>query len=73
MPPPGEDDMPYDRLLAAAPRVVVFAAVWVVIEWVRGWLFTGFAWNPMGTIWSETRTPFGLPIIQIAALIGELR
>lgn len=25
-----------------------FAAAWIVFEWTRGWLFTGFAWNPLG-------------------------
>ncbi|MEE4453914.1 apolipoprotein N-acyltransferase [Novosphingobium resinovorum] len=25
-----------------------FAAAWIVTEWMRGWVFTGFAWNPIG-------------------------
>ena len=49
---------------------VLFAAAWTVVEWVRGWLFTGFAWNPMATVWSETFTPVGLPMIQVTTLIG---
>lgn len=27
---------------------LAFTACWIVSEWLRGWLFTGFAWNPMG-------------------------
>jgi apolipoprotein N-acyltransferase len=27
-----------------------FAASWIVAEWLRGWMFTGFAWNPFGVI-----------------------
>ena len=25
-----------------------FAAAWIVSEWLRAWVFTGFAWNPLG-------------------------
>jgi len=28
--------------------VLAFAAAWIVSEWLRGWVFTGFAWNPLG-------------------------
>jgi apolipoprotein N-acyltransferase len=29
------------------PLVPVFAATWIVSEWLRAWVFTGFAWNPL--------------------------
>ncbi|MBX7199289.1 MAG: apolipoprotein N-acyltransferase [Rhodospirillaceae bacterium] len=69
-PPPGRDDLPYERFAVYVPRVLFFASAWTVIEWVRGWLFTGFAWNPISTVWSEEMTPVGLPMIQVTALIG---
>jgi apolipoprotein N-acyltransferase len=28
--------------------VLAFAAAWIVTEWLRAGLFTGFAWNPVG-------------------------
>lgn len=30
--------------------VVLFSGCWTLSEWLRGWLFTGFAWNPFGII-----------------------
>lgn len=33
------------RPLAVIPA---FAGAWIVAEWLRGWVFTGFPWNPLG-------------------------
>ena len=46
-------------------RVLVFAAMWVFFEWVRSWIFTGFPWNLIGSIWT-----FSDAIIQFAAFAG---
>lgn len=43
------------------------AAVWTGLEWLRGWLFTGFGWNTLGVGFHET------PVIaQAADLFGAL-
>ncbi len=46
-------------------RYLLFVVSWVVMEWVRGWLFTGFPWNLIGTIWA-----FDDAMIQPAAFVG---
>jgi apolipoprotein N-acyltransferase len=30
--------------------VLLFAAAWIVTEWLRATMFTGFAWNPVGVV-----------------------
>jgi apolipoprotein N-acyltransferase len=49
-----------DRLLL----VLVLAAAWIVTEWLRATMFTGFAWNPVGV----TLLPTGAS--RTATLIG---
>ena len=34
----------------AAALALAFAAAWIVTEWLRAWVFTGFAWNPLGIV-----------------------
>src|SRR5829696_3265671 len=46
-------------------RLVVLAIAWTVAEWLRGHLFTGYAWNPLAHVWG-----FATPLLQGAALFG---
>jgi len=41
------------------------AAGWVGVEWLRGYLFSGFGWNTLGIALREN-----LPLIQIAGITG---
>ncbi len=41
------------------------AAAWVGLEWVRGWLFSGFGWNDLGIALHDN-----LPLLQIAEWTG---
>ena len=46
-------------------RIIMLALWWVAFEWLRGWLFTGFPWNLMGTVWT-----FSDAMIQFTAVAG---
>jgi len=43
-----------DRIALA----LILAAAWIVTEWLRGSLFTGFAWNPVGVVLVPTTAAF---------------
>ena len=44
--------------------VLIFAAAWIVTEWLRATMFTGFAWNPVGVALLPT------PVSRLATIIG---
>lgn len=48
------------------PRHLAFAALWIVVEYLRAHLFTGFAWNLTATVWIND-----LPMLQTVAWFGS--
>ena len=46
-------------------RVVVFAVLWTVMEWLRGHILTGFPWNLIGESFTSS-----ISLMQWAALVG---
>lgn len=46
-------------------RLILLAIAWTVAEWLRGHVFTGYPWNPLGHVWA-----FAAPLVQSAALFG---
>lgn len=43
---------------------ITLAGAWAIAEWLRGIVFTGFAWNPVGVTLVPT------PLLGISALVG---
>jgi len=50
---------------SSAAYVIVAASLWVALEFLRTYLFTGFPWNLLG--YSQYRN---LPLVQVAAVTG---
>ncbi|MCL6249775.1 apolipoprotein N-acyltransferase [Altererythrobacter sp. KTW20L] len=88
----------YPALAAGAARAVTrgvrgtamalaFAAMWIVAEWLRSWVFTGYSWNPFGMVllgpmdrpglaalapWMGTYALSGLAVLLAAGWVAAL-
>lgn len=61
--------------------VLAFAGFWIITEWLRSWVFSGFIWNPLGVIAvdemhalsARSIGTYGLSglVIGIAGLVGS--
>ncbi len=50
---------------AGLRRVFLVGVWWALFEWLRGWAFTGFPWNLLGTVWTNAEA-----MIQVTSLTG---
>ncbi len=48
-----------------APFVLAAGAAWIVTEWLRAGLFTGYAWDPLAVMWVPVQ-----PVATLAAWVG---
>lgn len=52
----------------------VFAAAWILTEWLRSWVFTGYPWPPLGLMllggWESPGIARFLPVLGTYALSG---
>ncbi|MGQ3102188.1 MAG: apolipoprotein N-acyltransferase [Sphingopyxis solisilvae] len=63
-PPPTAVPLPVPGRISLS-FILAFAALWTLTEWLRSWVFTGFAWNPLSAI----ITPL-TPLLSPTRLIG---
>ena len=50
---------------ADASYALIAGAAWIATDWLRGWLFTGYPWDPIAAIWVDA------PVVpKAAALVG---
>ena len=55
----------YIKTSPLSKQVLVFPALWVLLEWIRSWLFTGFPWLAVG----YSQVPLS-PLAGYAPLLG---
>lgn len=44
----GDDEKP--RPSATLHLILAFAGMWIITEWLRSWVFSGYVWNPLSVI-----------------------
>lgn len=44
-------------------QVLIFAALWSLLEWLRGWLLTGFPWLTLGTALIDSPLAGFIPVL----------
>lgn len=47
------------------PWALLFGVAWIATEWVRSWLFTGYAWDPLAVMWVPVQ-----PVALLASWVG---
>jgi apolipoprotein N-acyltransferase len=57
------------------PLILAFAGLWIITEWLRSWVFTGYVWNPLAVgfvshwfdLWLPTIGTYGAGGLMILA------
>ncbi|HKX92916.1 MAG TPA: apolipoprotein N-acyltransferase [Sphingomicrobium sp.] len=52
--------------------VLALAGAWPIVEWLRGKMFTGFPWNPLGVTFADTPWLHTAPVIGTYGMSGLL-
>src|SRR5215813_1251171 len=62
---PPHAQSPWTKSTSNLRLAFILAAAWTTLEWLRGWVFSGFGWNGLGVALHEN-----WPLIQVAELTG---
>jgi apolipoprotein N-acyltransferase len=62
---PSAVQSPWTKSTSNLRLALILAAAWTTLEWLRGWVFSGFGWNGLGVALHDN-----WPLIQIAELTG---
>lgn len=62
---PPSAQSPWTKSTTNLRLAFVLAAAWTTLEWLRGWVFSGFGWNGLGVALHDN-----WPLIQITELTG---
>jgi apolipoprotein N-acyltransferase len=41
------NNLPHRKASIGMPLILAFAGFWIITEWLRSWVFTGYVWNPL--------------------------
>src|SRR2546430_12339084 len=56
---------PWTKSTSNLRLALILAAAWTTLEWLRGWVFSGFGWNGLGVALHDN-----WPLIQLTELTG---
>jgi apolipoprotein N-acyltransferase len=45
--------------------ILAFAGFWIITEWLRSWVFSGYVWNPLAAIWQSQ-----LELVRTTSVVG---
>ncbi len=48
--------------------ILIFSTLWILIEWLRGWLFTGFPWLLLGNAFVDVPISSFVPVFGVYAV-----
>jgi apolipoprotein N-acyltransferase len=73
------------RIGVTLPFILAFAGFWIITEWLRSWVFTGYVWNPLAVSLVDTGVPYlfthnigtyglsGIVVLMAGGIVASIR